>query len=215
MKIEKFLLGLLIPDYKEINLFQFSIVFLFLFITNPDLRGHFGMVDIDSMGDFCVNVMRIIAISIFFTGSAVSIFNALTYGKKSKVNKWLVLCFAVFINFFIAIATIKYLQTQNNDLLLIFPCINLVHACCIVLLWRARQIRIDAVSDDDATLFEVFLSNIIIMVILVMLQYRFYYHWTITFTISVTYSVILNNNIVALIKSVRHSNRKRVIHLDK
>ena len=210
MKLEKFLMSILIPDYKEINLFQFSIVFLFLFITNPDLRGHFEMVDIDSMGDFCVNVMRIIAAGLFFIGSFLCIGNALMYRNKPRFNKWIVLCFAVFMNFFIAVITIKYLQGRHNDLLLIFPGLNLLYACLMVFLWRMKLIRIDSVSDDDATLPEVFLSFIIIMVILVMLQYRFNYYWAITFTIAITYSVTLNNNIVALIQSIRHINSKRI-----
>jgi hypothetical protein len=212
MKLEKFLISILIPDYKEINLFQFSIVFLFLFITNPDLRSHFEMISIDSIGDFCVNIMRLLALALYFIGAILCIGNALTYRKKPVFNKWIVLCFAVFINFFIAVITIKYLQGRNNDLLLIFPGLNLVHACCIVLLWRAKMIRIDSVSDDDATLPEVAMSFIIIMVILVMLQYRYNNYWAITFTISITYSVMLNNNIVALIQSVKNINSKRIFH---
>jgi len=194
----------LLPDYDELTMFQFGIAFLYLFFTNSDLRDQFAVFhDSYFIGFILVNILKWIAILLFFFGSFLSIGNAIFQRTKPKINKWFVLTFAVFINFFIAIYTIRYLQAFHIDYLVILPGINLIHACCIFFMWRMRHLKIHSISEEDAPLFEVIVSFILMLIILDLLQNKFNNYWAITFTIAISYSAILNSALVNLINSFR------------
>jgi hypothetical protein len=118
------------------------------------------------------------------------VYHVFTAREKTEVEKWGMLIFAVLTNAVSGIvAGIYVLKTDNvRNWLIIFPVWNIINGVLLLLMLRLKIIDESCISDRDATLVQIILGLIAVLVIFIFCNYVFKLYWAITFSICIVYT---------------------------
>jgi hypothetical protein len=177
--------GWFIPVYDELSLFLMSITLILLCVANAPMqeqihkwiaRFHDGRV--------------FIVMAILLGGMGLSIYHIFTTREKNDVEKWIMLLFAVLTNAGAGIISGWYVLNSSRiqNWQIIFPIWNAINGALLLLMLRFRIIDEECVSDRDATIKEVAIGLIAVLVIFIFCNNIFELHWAITFSICIVYT---------------------------
>jgi hypothetical protein len=177
--------GWFVPVYDELSLFLMAVTLILLYIVNITMR-----VQIHNWISEYSNAWVYIIGAIFLCGLGLSVYHAFTKIEKTDVEKWGMLVFAVLANAVSGIVAGLYvLKTDNvRNWLIIFPIWNIINGALLLLMLRFRIIDEECISDRDATLVQIILGLIAVLIIFIFCNYVFKLYWAITFSICIVYT---------------------------
>jgi DNA-directed RNA polymerase subunit RPC12/RpoP len=177
--------GWFIPTYDELSLFLMAATFILLGATNATMREQIQKLMMKS------NDVRIYFLAvIFLCGMGLSIYHIFTTREKNNYEKMAMLFFAVAANAATGIISGWYVikSSDVHNWQLVFPIWNIVNGALLLLMLRLRIIDESCISDRDATLVQIILGLVAVLIIFVFCNYVFKLHWAITFSICIIYT---------------------------
>lgn len=193
---------LFIPLYDELALFLMSLTFILLFFTHEDLRTGSCKILFDRF-----DPRSYIGLLIFVLGILFSLYHVFTNRKKTKWEKIAMLFFAVVVNGSSGIAAARHLLEGSQGMLLVFPILNIANGVLLLLLYRCHIIDESSIVDDNASLLQVILGSVVVLIIFIVCRFVFQIYWAITFSICVTYASNVNRAIQGLVSRFFRSKR--------
>jgi DNA-directed RNA polymerase subunit RPC12/RpoP len=175
--------GFLIPNYDELSLFLMAVVFIILYATNVKMQ--------DDITQFLMRLgtwRRYLYIGLFAIGLLLCLYHVFTRRKKSDIEKGIMLVFAITINAATGIIAGLYMLKESPGWLFLFPVWNLLNSAVIVLMQYTNFFNEDQISDRNATITQVFIGLIAILIIFYVCSNIFDLHWSITYSICIIYT---------------------------
>jgi len=121
-------------------------------------------------------------------GMFVCLYHVFTSREKTDVEKLLMILFAVLVNGGTAILAGTYMLKHTVGWLVIFPAWNIINGTLLLSMVRFGIINEECISDREATLVQIILGLIAVLVILILCNYVFKLYWAITFSICIVYT---------------------------
>ena len=175
----------LTPQYNEITLFLMSLTCILIYSTKSWFN---------------------VTILLFAPGIAISVFHVFSRQRILDWEKGFMLFFACFVNFVSGVAAGIFVFTNfQYGLFLIFAVCNIINCLLLPLKFIEGFINSDFISEDDASLLEVAIGSIVIILTFIICQYVFKMYWAITFSICVTYASNVNKNVIRLFFSSKNN----------
>ena len=141
----------------------------------------------------------------FLLGLVLSIFHAFSSKSKDMLSKTLMLFFAMSMNGLTGIiAGLKTIQ-EGNGLLTLFPCWNIIMG--VSLLYQIGLADDKYMKDTDAKVFQLLVGVFLITLLFLITHAYFRLHWSITFSICISYITSLNNIISYRISNINISSQ--------
>ena len=177
--------GWFIPTYDELSLFLMAVTFILLGATNDTMQKQIykGITAIDDLRVYFLSV-------VFLGGIVLSLYHVFTTREKTNYEKMVMLFFAVAANAGTGIISGWYV-IENNDVhnwQLVFPIWNIINSILLFLMLRLKVIDEKCISDRDATLVQIILGLVAVLIIFVFCNYVFKLYWAITFSICIIYT---------------------------
>ncbi len=175
----------LIPTYDELSLFLMAVTFILLYATNGRMREQIRLI----MATPDASWLYLVALA-FVGALGLCIYHVFTTREKTDLERTIMLAFAVLMNLVTGIVASVYTLTNAliADWLLIFAVWNIVNAILLVLLVCLRVVDEECISDRDATLPQVVLGLIAVLIIFALCHFVFKLHWSLTFSICIIYT---------------------------
>jgi hypothetical protein len=183
----------LIPRYDELSLFAMSLTCILIFLANIDfIRGaHFSL----SSGDESPFLL-LVFLAIFFAGWLLSFFHAFTKRRKTVLEKFLMVFFAVIVNAVSGITAGMYVWEKSYGYLALFPILNILNGFMLLVLLRENVINENSVSDENVDIRAVAVGSGAVILVFLICQYAIKLFWASTFSLCVVYATNLNRVIV-------------------
>lgn len=181
--------GWFIPVYDEMSLFLMSITLILLYALNGPFQEQ-----IRKLAAICLHqryVLHVlVAAAILITGMGLSIYNVFTTREKTDTEKWIMLLFAVLTNAGTGIISGWYVLSSSSirDWLIIFPIWNIINGVLLIVMLRLKIIDEDCISDRNATLKEVVIGLIAVLIVFILCNYVLKLHWAVTLSICIIYT---------------------------
>lgn len=145
---------------------------------------------------------------VFIIGLGICLYFVLSEWEKSRFEKYAMLCFAILSNAFCGIYTSIYIMnklTGASGIFFIVPIWNIIN--CVLMLGAFNEKNI---SDEKATILEVFFGLVIIVAIFGICRFVFDLYWALTFSIC----VIVATGFSDASDAIFHPHRRRVLDED-
>lgn len=172
------------PTFSELSLFMMSLAFVLVFFSNESLihRLYAFHVRHIELGSVLVSTLGVV----FLIGLALCLYCVLIEWEKSRFGKYAMLCFAILSNGFCGIFVSMYIMDKSagaSGIFFVLPIWNIIN--CVLLVGSFREKNI---SDEKATILEVFFGLIIIVGIFGICYFVFELYWALTFSICVIFA---------------------------
>jgi DNA-directed RNA polymerase subunit RPC12/RpoP len=177
-----------IPTYDELSLFLMAVTLIVLYLANSHMR--------NQIENFFVKAAEadawplFIPLVLFLATLGLCIYHVFTTREKTVFEKRVMVGFAVLTN--LVTGTIAAVYTLTNavasDWLLVFPIWNIINGVLILLMVSLGIIDEECISDRDATLVQIILGLVAVLIIFVFCNYVFKLYWAITFSICIIYT---------------------------
>ena len=177
----------IISKYNEITLYLISVTIILFFISNHSY--YIKLISEGILGEESESF--IFCFLIILSGILLSFGNIFIKRNISKIEKKVLLIFAMLINVAIGVSAGFHILEKPQGLLVIFPVINIMNAYFLYILYRGGIITEKLISDKQAEKEEVIIGTIIIIIIFFISQNIFQNYWAITFSICIIYSTHL------------------------
>ena len=141
-------------------------------------------------------------------GLCLSFYNAFTDRPKSTIEKYLMLVFAVIVNGLIGIWGGTYVLEHSQGVVSFFPIWNIINGMLLLGMLKEGDITEDNICDENASLSEIFVSGIIVLIIFCASTYIMKYHPLSTLSICIAYGTNAAKPIHTFIS--RFMNQKKV-----
>jgi len=177
-----------IPTYDELSLFLMAVTLIVLYLANSHMR---NQIDTFFVKAAEINAWMLFAPLVLFLATiCLCIYHVFTTREKTVFEKRVMMCFAVLTN--LVTGTIAAVYTLTNavasDWLLVFPIWNIINGVLILLMVSLGIIDEECISDRDATLVQIILGLVAVLIIFVFCNYVFKLYWAITFSICIIYT---------------------------
>jgi hypothetical protein len=176
-------LGFLIPNYDELSLFLMAGVFIMLYFTNSKLQ--------DDITWYLMRLgvwRRYIYLGLFMLGMFLCLYHVFTKRQKTEAEKSIMLLFAVSINAATGFIAGFYMFKESPGWLFVFPVWNIINSILLIVMQYVNLFDEDRISNRDATITQVILGSIAILIIFYICNYIFNLHWAITYSICIIYT---------------------------
>lgn len=186
---------LLIPRYNELAPFLMSISFILALFTYDGLQTTLYKFFFDHF-----DPRKFLVLLFFFWGILFSLYHVFTKRQKTDLEKRIMLFFAVIVSAYSGIAAgiyiikdifdiltqdISVIQLAANSILMLFPVWNIFNGFWLLLLLRVHIIDENNITDENATLFQVLLGLMILLLVFLVCRAFIELHWTLTLSICV------------------------------
>ena len=193
--------GWLIPVYDEMSLFLMSVTLILLYAVNEPFQEQ-----IRKWAAICPHIYVFIAAAIFITGMGLSIYNVFTTSEKTDTEKWIMLFFAVLTNASTGIISGWYvLSSSIRDWLIIFPVWNIINGVLLIVM-LFKIIDKECISDRDASLKEVVIGLIAVIIVFILCNYVLKLHWAVTLSICIIYTTSLDKGLQSVFPRLADQN---------
>lgn len=183
------------PRLHEISSYLMALSFCWLLVFHPEFRRGLFMF----FSGFGSMSPVFIALGLIVTGGLLlSLIHVFIRRKKSTKEKFLIGWFVLGICSVVSFALASEMLLARSPVAIIFPAWNIVLS--VLLLWQMTASKYDLL-DEDATLRDVLVSTVILMVLLSGADLYLHLSWAMTFSLCIFYS----NSIVFVI--IRMANR--------
>jgi DNA-directed RNA polymerase subunit RPC12/RpoP len=188
--------GWLIPVYDEMSLFLISMTLILLYAVNEPFQEQIRKLAAISLHRrYVLHVF--VAAAILITGMGLSIYNVFTTREKTDTEKFIMLFYAVLTNAGAGIISGLYVLNSSSirDWLIIFPIWNIINGVLLIVMLRLKIIDEECITDQKATLVQIFLGLIAVVAILLLCNYVFKLHWAVTLSICIIYTTSLDKGL--------------------
>ena len=193
-------LGFLVPTYDELSLFLMAATLILLWITNSKMRDEvigFAMRRIDAPRLYICTI-------ILLAGMFLCLYHIFTTRAKTDIEKRLMMIFAVTINAITGIVAGIHTIKESVGWLLVFPVWNIINGVLLLLMLRFNVIDEECISDRKATLVQIILGLIAVLVIFILCNYVFKLYWAITFSICIVYTTSFDRALQNVLPGLTH-----------
>ncbi len=168
---ESFVQKLFVKGYDELGVYVIGISLLVCAIINTSL--HNDLVEASKTG-------TILFLFFFFSisgfGIALSMFHVLSKAKKDAVDKYLMIFFAISVQGLTAFVGFDYAR-ETSEVSLVFPFLNGIYAFISISLFFEGKISHRKFHDNDATLIEIIISTLIVLILVSITTFLTSLHW--------------------------------------
>lgn len=191
-----------VPKYNEYSVFFIALSIVLLSCFNAELEKTIitsikHIVDNAPIAFASVpGLVYLVGVpSLFIAGLFLSIFHAFSRRHKTKTEKIIILFFTLSITGIAGIIAGMQVLNNGNGSLIVFPVLNILTSIFnLYLIGFADEKMMD---DSDASLPEIFLGSLVIIVAFLICEYKLGLHWSMTFSICVSFAMNINGVIVA------------------
>ena len=187
-KLFKESFGFLVPTYDKLSLFLMAVTLIVLCIANSRIRNHIETFVIQAIQTHAWPAM--IPLALIIVALCLCCLPVFIRRDETVFEKRVMVAFAVLTNLvtgiIAAIYTLK--NTVTTDWLLIFPIWNIINAAALLFAVSLKIVDEECISDRDATIKEVVIGLIAVLVIFIFCNYIFKLHWAITYSICIIYT---------------------------
>jgi DNA-directed RNA polymerase subunit RPC12/RpoP len=176
-------LGFLIPNYDELSLFLMAVVFVVLYFASSKLQ-----TDVTAFLMRLDMWRRVIYVALFSLGMSLCLYHVFTSRKKTYAEKGIMLLFAITVNAATGFIAGFYMLKECPGWLLVFPVWNILNSALIILMQYVNLFDESHISDRDATIPQVIIGLIAILIIFFLCNNTFKLHWAITYSICIIYT---------------------------
>jgi hypothetical protein len=176
--------GFFFPKFSELSLFMMGVAFILVFSSTESLISRLYAFHVRhlELGSVIIATLGVV----FIVGLGLCLYFVLSEWEKSRFEKYTMLCFAILSNAFCGIYTSMYIMNKSagaSGIFFIVPIWNIIN--CVLMLGAFSEKNI---SDEKATILEVFFGLIIIVGIFGICRFVFEIYWALTFSICVIFA---------------------------
>jgi hypothetical protein len=176
----------LIPRYTEVSLFLTALTFILVYLSNDEATR--------AVAGFATISPHVFLLFIFFVfGLFFSFYYALSDKETPGIAKFCMLIFVILTNFGVALFAFISISKEVHDYYIIFPAVNVINALIILTLFRAQIVDTNCISDKNARPVELAVGSLAVLILFLISQYLLKNYWAITFSICLSYSVMIND----------------------
>ncbi len=176
--------GWLKPQYHELVTYQSTIACIVLLLAYPELRLTYKQIIHEKViGDWIVLMSVLAVLGMFF-----SIWHVFTARKKLLWEKQWMGAFAMSANGLAGIAAGVEIFPTRWSFMALFPIWNILVG--MILLYQMGFAE-NVVTDENASLLEVGIATVSLLVIFAIAKYGFHLTWAATFSVCMVYSSII------------------------
>lgn len=186
----KLLLSPLLPKYDDLKLFAMSLAFLLLALTDAELR---QLVTKAFSWTFGPRITVLFLFACF--GMVCSLVNIFLQKKKSEIEKWAMLLFAILVTSGTGIYTGWLMLKQSHGWLIIFPALNILNGGLLLLLTRTGIIDTECIISKKTAFGQIVITAVAVPILITTCLYLFELHWAVTFSITTVYTMNLHNTL--------------------
>jgi len=178
----------LLPRYDDLTLFTFGLALVTLLAVEGNVR--------QTIADALLPLRTYPVASwvlIVIGGALFSLVNVFLVREKSRFEKHLMLLFALAVTVSTGVSAGRPMLSGGYGLLTLFPLWNMVNG---LLLWTMLTFKIldeDCLTGERATLRQIVLATVSVMVLVLVCHYHFRLAPMTTFSIAVAYTMSLQN----------------------
>lgn len=183
-----FLRNLIYPVFNEMTLYLTSLSSIYVIFSDKKIRD--------------VIFMDLRFVIIFTFGILLSLFHVFSNRPKGTLTRTIMLLYIVLLNIIVSIDAFTFLLEKQDIWLTIIPGWNVISSFITLILMRADVVDERSISNDNATMTEVIIGSISLLLIILFMN-KGNMHWSLTLSFCVFYSINLQNAIVALINSIK------------
>lgn len=176
------------PRYDDLTLFALSVTFVMLSLLSAGLRKDLIAIFTPQRDAGPLTI----ALAIAGLGMVLSLINVFLQRVKSKVEKWVMLVFAVVVTAGTGICAAEVMLEKGRGVLLIFPAWNLINAFLLILLFRLGLLGTECIVDRKAGAVQIAATVVSAIFLLTVCLYALKLHWAITYSIAVGYTISLH-----------------------
>ena len=131
---------------------------------------------------------RYIYLGLFMLGMFLCMYHVFTKRRKTEAEKGIMLLFAVSINAATGFIAGFYMLKESPGWLFLFPVWNIINSILLIVMQYVNLFDEDRISDRDATITQVILGSVAILIIFYICNNVFKLHWAITYSICIIYT---------------------------
>jgi DNA-directed RNA polymerase subunit RPC12/RpoP len=192
-RAEQQLFSFLVPRYDDLTLFALGLLFVLLWLVNPDLQQDLIGLFTSPWSRGQVMVFLVVVTAAAAVGLALSLVNVFLRREKSAPEKYAMLAFAITVTAGTGLYAGGRLLNHSEGWLLVFPAWNILNACLLILS-SLTIVDTSCITDEPASLPQLVITAICVPVLLAVCQ-SFELHWATTYSIAVAYTMSLHNGI--------------------
>jgi DNA-directed RNA polymerase subunit RPC12/RpoP len=192
--------GFLVPTYDKLSLFLMVVTLILVYLTNKKMiiEEVIGLVRRPSDGP--VDVIR----PLYLSYVLLCLFIIFISRERTDFKKGLMVLFVVTVNAFTGIMAGIYMMKGTAGWLLVFPVWNIINGVLLLLMLRFNVIDEECISDREATLVQIILGLIAVLVIFILCNYVFKLYWAITFSICIVYTTSFDRALQNVFPGLTH-----------
>jgi len=191
--------GWYIPTYDQQSLFLIAFTLLLIILSNQHIKhGLFLLLNRQNKNDiftplihqftFIMVFLLFILFAIILPGFLLSFYHVFTKREKTRIEKHLMMLFAVITNAIIGIVAGIYIVRQCPIWLLIFPVLNIINCIFILIMIDARILNETCIIERKTTPARVVLGLITTIAIFALCNYVLKLYWAVTFSVCIIYA---------------------------
>jgi len=196
------------PRHSELTTYQAAVAFILSILFYPEiLSGFSALIRTDLENNSTASPLLAVLFSLIMIGGIIlSIWHVFVTWEKSKLEKFLMGAFAVFISGFTGLlATLEYLPHKWSPLL-IFPLWNYLWGILLMDRLAAPQ---EAITDDDASRTDVLIATAGVVLTFAISRSLLGYSWPVVFSICMSISSLV---LLVYRKLIGEQTPKQSIH---
>jgi len=201
--------GFLVPTYDKLSLFLMVVTLILLYLTNKKMiiEDVIGLVRRPS--DDPVDIIRLM----YLAYVPLCLFIIFLSSKRTDFKKGLMVLFVLTVNAFTGIMAGIYMMKGTAGWLLVFPIWNIINGVLLLLMLRFNVIDEECISDRKATLVQIILGLIAVLVIFILCNYVFKLYWAITFSICIVYTTSFDRALQNVFPGLTHTGDEQTEQL--
>ena len=176
------ILDYFIPRYTAGTIYLMALSFALLFGTNGDLRSQMASVfDYHPVGA----ILMYLIVGLFWLAAITC---PLTLGELHKSDKRSLLIFALLINGYAGVTGGWHSMMNSEGILILFPIWNIFNCLFLLLLAKLKIVDEGNFVDTPIAGRQIVVGTIALLILFYLCQFRWKFHWGITFSICVSYA---------------------------
>jgi hypothetical protein len=176
--------------YSELSTYLTALACAVIFFTHPNFRQSIAQLiqGIPSQGGITDLIAFLILGFIVILGFVLSLYHVFTSREKSSFEKYLMGAFTIGANATAAITAGFEEINSGSYTLIFFPLWNILIGLALIIQIRLKKFE---VSDENASLLEVAVNSIALLVVFFITNYAFRLSWAIEFSVILFFSSFL------------------------
>ncbi|MDD5111230.1 MAG: hypothetical protein PHG85_01640 [Candidatus Altiarchaeota archaeon] len=196
------------PKYSETVLYVISLTFFLLWVYDESMRPSLvGLLTglVSKKDEHIALIVFSLLIGIFLP--IINVFRTKPNEEEWKFSM-IILSFTVFSTIFMSFYTAVYMIETSAGLWIVLPICNIAYCYLFVYLYASGMITVSYIPSRQARILEVVVSTLATLAIFAISQFVLNYHWTVTYSLCITYAIFINDLVVKVITTKKYGTRR-------